>query len=396
MNISLLQHAQDQTYIDKLLRLGDYRIVAPDRADLILGVAQQNQIKSAPVIHEIEFAYRLFAKYEDHMPVFIGVTGTNGKTTVTKLLATLLDCPAAGNIFGSELIYLVPENEAQARQSPKHIVVEVASAQCPSIRDFHPQIAIITNIRADHIPFHGDEESYALAKARIFLNQTEDDLLIYNPNDATTKRILAECRAEQVAFDVDAPHPYNIEAIQDHLQLPGRFNLENALACVIAAKRLGLDDETLYRRMSRFEGVPQRMEQVGEIGGAPVINNSVATNPDATINALSALQGKGVLILGGMHKEYLPLDELLESVKEHCSDVVLYGRSADDLSKRLEAVGYSAIVRAQSFQEAIERALELGKDSDYVLFSPTCIAYDMFKDTVERGVKFKEIVGQLL
>ena len=396
MNIALLQHAKDQEYIDKLLRLGDHRVVTPDRADLILGVAKQNQIKSTPIVHEIEFAYRLIANYKDHMPVFIGVTGTNGKTTVTKLLATLLDCPAAGNIFGSELLYLVPENEEQVRQLPKYIVVEVASAQCPSIRDFHPQVAIITNIRADHIPFHGDEENYALAKARIFLNQTENDLLIYNPNDAATRRILADCRAEQVAFDVDASHPYDIAAIQEHLQLPGRFNLENALACWIAARRLGLDDETLYRRLAQFEGVSQRMEYVGEISGAPVVNNSVATNPDATINALSAMQGKGVLILGGIHKEYLPLDELLEAVKEHCSDVVLYGRSADDLKERLEAVGYKATVRAQDFHEAIERALELGKNSDYVLFSPTCIAYDMFKDTVERGEKFNEIVARSL
>ena len=396
MNIALLQHAKDKDYVDKLLRLGDCRIVAPDHADLILGVAPEKQFKSAPVVHEIEFAYRLFAEHKDNMPVFIGVTGTNGKTTVTKLLATLLDCPAAGNIFGSELLYLVPENEAQARQLPKHIVVEVASAQCPSIRDFHPQIAIITNIRADHIPFHGDEESYALAKARIFLNQTENDLLIYNPNDAATKRVLANCHAEQVAFDVNAPQPYDIATIQKHLQLPGRFNLENALACVIAAKRLGLDDETLYRRLGRFKGVPQRMEQVGEISGAPVINNSVATNPDATISALSAMHGKGVLILGGIHKEYLPLDELLESVKEQCSNVVLYGRSADDLNARLKAVGYMATVQAQNFREAIERALELGKDSDYVLFSPTCIAYDMFKDTVERGMKFDEIVARSL
>ncbi len=396
MKIALLQLAKDQAYVDKLKRLGDYEVTPPHLADLILGVSPQGHHKSIPVVHDIEFAYRLFAKLETEMPVIIGVTGTNGKTTVAKLLATLLDCPAAGNIPGSELLHLVPEDGAQARALPKHIVVEIASAQCPSIRDFHPQVSIITNIRAEHLNFHGNLENYARAKAKIFVNQTEDDLLIYNANDETTRSLLPECRAQKIAFDINSPQPYDIEKIRQHLTLPGPFNLENALACVIAARHLGLDDETIYGLLGRFKGVAQRLELIAEIEGVPVFNNSVSTNPDATIHSLAALDGKGVLILGGIHKEYLPIDELLESVKANCSGVVLYGRSADYLRQRLLAVGYTSVVMARDFRTAIRSSIELGRGTDFVLFSPSCLAYDMFKDTVERGEIFNEFVRTML
>ena len=381
--------------MDKLRRLGGYELTPPHLADLILGVSRQGRYKSTPVVHDIEFAYRLFAKFEANMPVFIGVTGTNGKTTVTNLLATLLDCPAAGNIAGSQLLLLVPENGAQAQALPQHIVVEVSSAQCISIRDFHPQVSIITNIRAEHLDFHGDEESYARDKARIFSNQTEDDLLIYNANDERTRSLLPECRAQKVAFDIDSPQNHDIEKIREHIKLPGRFNLENALACVMAARHLGLNDDTIYERLSKFKGVAQRLELIAELQGVPIFNNSVSTNPDATINALAALDGKGVLILGGILKEYLPIDELLESVKAHCSGVVVYGRSEGYLRQRLQDVGYTSVARARDFRTAIEKGIELGRETDYILFSPSCLSFDMFNDAVERGKIFDRIVRQI-
>ena len=396
MKVALLQHANDPAYIGKLQRLGDYEVTSPHLADLILGVSHRGRYKSTPVVQDIEFAYRMFARLETNMPVFIGVTGTNGKTTVTKLLATLLDCPAAGNVVGSELLLLVPENEAQVRALPEHIVVEIASAQCSSIRDFHPQISVITNIRADHLDFHGDEDSYARAKAKIFVNQTEDDLLIYNANDEITRSLLPECRARKTAFDVESAPPSDIEKIKQHSTLPGRFNLENVLACVIAARHLGLDDDTIYERLSRFKGVPQRMELIAKIEGVPIISNSVSTNPDSTMHALAALGGKGLLIMGGIYKEYLPIDELLESIKAHCSGVILYGRSADNLRRRLSAVGYNSVNLVQDFRTAIATGIELGRGSNFVLFSPSCLAYDMFKTTVERGERFSEIVRQIV
>lgn len=394
--IALLQHTKDAAFLDKLHRLGGYELTTADRADLIVGVSNLRFHNRTPIVHEIEFAYRLFAQRLQRMPTFIGVTGTNGKTTVTKLLASLLDCPAAGNIYDSQLLLQVPENDAQVAESPDHIVVEVASAQCGSIRDFHPHVAIITNIRADHLPFHGGVDDYARAKARIFLNQTEDDLLIYNAQDEKTSQIVDSCRARMIAFDVDAPQPYDIEKIKHHLQLPGRFNVENALACVIAARHLGTDEETIYRRLSRFHGVPHRMELVREVHGTPIYNNSSSTNPDSTINVLAALNGRGTLIMGGQYKDYLPIDELLASIQEHCSNVVLYGSSAGFFKERLGSVGYKRGIVVSGLRPAIEKSVKHCEDSDYILFSPSCLAYDMFKNTKERGNEFNKIVKQWL
>jgi UDP-N-acetylmuramoylalanine--D-glutamate ligase len=321
--------------------------------------------RGMPVWSEIELASRLLPN-----PI-LGVTGTNGKTTTAEWLGFMLGAPVAGNV-GRAL------SELDGELGPDQlVVVELSSFQLEDVVRFRPQIAVLLNLEPDHLDRHGSFEAYRAAKLRIFENQTESDTAVV-PRDLDHK-----VRARRVEFAADDPLPAEPA-------LRGLHNRENAAAATAAARAAGATNEQVARGLREFNGVPHRLELVGERNGVGYVNDSKATNLAATLRALAAYEDTPVrLILGGSRKgeDFAPLAAALGP---NIRAVYVIGETAVELARAIPDT-----IRAGDLVTAVDRAAAAAQPGEVVLLSPACASYDQFRDFEQRGEEFKRLVANL-
>jgi UDP-N-acetylmuramoylalanine--D-glutamate ligase len=354
------------------------------------------------VIGELELAWRAVPNRT------VAVTGTNGKTTTVELLGHVYRTASepvavAGNV-GTPLSALVGSIEADAT-----LVCEASSFQLEDTAAFAPECAVFLNLAPDHLDRHADLDSYLAAKLRIFANQGNDDVAIYNGDDPSLAgtdlggcaRRIAFCRGAAPECEVALAEGtifYGGEPLlaTKELGLFGEHNVANALAAASAALAMGLDPDAVREGLRSFAGVPHRLELVAELDGVRFVNDSKATNVTSAVVGISAFEDDVHAILGGSEKgdDFAPL---LDPVREHCTACYLIGATADRLATALApalAEG-TELHRCEDLDDAVRTAAAAASPGEVVLLSPACASFDAFENFERRGDRFGEIVGAL-
>lgn len=365
---------------------GVRRTAGPLRAALERGV---------PVLSEIEIGYRIA-----RAPI-LAITGTNGKTTTTAMLAHV--CAFAGRTvhacgnLAADAGERLPLIEAADRAGEGDLLVaEVSSFQLEWTRDFRPRAAAWLNLSQDHMDAYPSMEAYAADKAKLLRNQTPDDLAVLNASDPwVVEGARDNGRGRRVWFDGSDPAlPAALGLGSKALRVPGRHNVANAAAAAAMALDLGIAPATVAAALVAFEGVPHRMEWVADIDGVRYINNSMCTNPAAVAASLDACDGAVVVIAGGRDKG-ADLAAIAEPLARRARAVVLIGEAAPRLADALRAVGAAEPLRAQTMQAAVEAARRVARPGETVLLAPGCASFDMFRGFEDRGQAFRDAVRGL-
>ena len=331
--------------------------------------------RGIPVSSEIDLFLRLC------LGTVVGITGTNGKTTTTALTGTILAAGDRPVIVGGNIGETVLDRLGEI--TPQHwVVLELSSFQLESVQEPHLHVGVILNITPDHLDRHGTFERYVDLKARAIEFAGTDDFAVLNGRDEVTRRLAERTKAHVVWFDQHRPIP--------PMPLPGRHNLENALAAAAVGRIAGLADDAIDAAVGSFKGVEHRLEFVGEWDGVRWYNDSKATNPDAGRVALSAFPNTPVVLIAGGYGSGFELGEWLAGVLANVESVVLIGASAGTLSEALHK--HPMVVRAANLEEAVELAGRLARPGGVVLLSPAYKSFDMFKDFEDRGRQFKSAV----
>ncbi|MDY6084345.1 MAG: UDP-N-acetylmuramoyl-L-alanine--D-glutamate ligase [Dialister sp.] len=375
-------------------------------------IPRENPVVSAAlkrgisVISEVELAYRV-----TKAPI-AAITGTNGKTTTTALLAAMIECSGkpfalAGNlgISLSREAELVPENGI--------IAAEVSSFQVEFIERFHPRVAAILNITPDHLERHHTMEAYAAAKARIFENMDMQDDLLLNAEDSYTPLFMKKAQSHtRVSFFSTAREVESGAFLRNgylvvrtggqettlckttDLQLKGDQNYQNALAASFMAIKCGIARESIIQALKQFHPLANRIESVRTLHGVSYYNDSKATNTDAAIKGMQSFDRPVILIAGGYDKG-IPLDLFMNAAKKHARHLILLGAAAERFKKAALEAGISSIQMVGSMHDAVLSAQKAAHEGDIVLLSPACSSFDMYNDMEERGMDFKKEVNHL-
>lgn len=372
----------------------------PEKAPIV----QKLFAKGIPVISEIEFAAPLTDA------TLIGITGSNGKTTTTMLTYHLLKSAGlnvglGGNI-GKSFAWQVAENNFEV------YVLELSSFQLDGSFTFNPHIAILTNLSPDHLDRYDYKyENYIDSKFRITQNQTEEDYFIYDGDDEMIENWLSKnkIKAHKVPFSLTKAFE-NGASIQDktmkinidnneftmdttHLALEGKHNMKNAMAAASVAQLMKIRKQTIRESLSNFQGVEHRLEKVLKIQNVQYINDSKATNVNATFFALDSVTSPTVWIVGGVDKgnDY---SELMELVNEKVKAIICLGV---DNKKIIDAFGsiVDMMVEVSSMKDAVKTAQHIAEKGDTVLLSPACASFDLFENYEDRGRQFKQAVQNL-
>ncbi len=385
---------------DKLLEC-DYLIVSPGVPPTI-DILKRARAKGVPVFSEIEFAYWACKGK------IIAITGSNGKTTTTTLIGEIFSSAGFDTFVGgniglpfSEIVMKIPSNGIA--------VIEVSNFQLETIEDFAPDTALILNLTPDHLDRHGTFENYKKAKYRITENQTADQALILNLEDAEIRKDKVQTDAavhyfttqdsgSATAFVRDGylygrrdGQEVKIMKVSEVL-IPGPHNLQNAAAAVCAAMQYDVDADVIARVLRAFPGVEHRMENAGKVAGINFINDSKATNVDSVCYALRSVKGSLYLIAGGRDKgaDFAPLIGL---GKGKIKGIIAIGEAKDKVFNQL---GQAFPVQfADTLNDAVKAAFEMAFPGETVLLSPGCASYDQFENYEHRGRVFKAAVADL-
>lgn len=369
---------------DRSIEGADLIIVSPGiHLDIptLVKARQNNQ----SIVSEIELASQFISK-----PI-IAVTGTNGKTTTTTLIAEMLKAGGkrmelAGNI-GRPLIDV--DDSAL-----DYLVVEVSSYQLEAIDKFKPWISVILNIQPDHLERHHDMEGYIKQKARIFKNQTGDDYLIFNEDDLRVSKMIKDAKARLIGFSKSKAGIITLPPAE--INIPGLHNLENSLAAAQAAYLCGIAENTVAKVLRTFPGVEHRIEYTITVNGIEFYNDSKGTNPDSTLVAIDTFPGKEIILILGGRDKGVRLDSLTRKIKKAVKSVILIGEAAERFGQALEKVGFNSVFNAgYSMKTAVNKAFSLASAGEVVLLSPACASFDMFANYEERGRVFKELCRNL-
>ncbi|HEV8686142.1 MAG TPA: UDP-N-acetylmuramoyl-L-alanine--D-glutamate ligase [Gaiellaceae bacterium] len=323
--------------------------------------------RGIPIWSDIEVGARVLPN-----PI-LGVTGTNGKTTTTALLAQMLDAPAAGNI-GLALCAL--DDQVPPGQ---WIVCELSSFQLEYVHTFQPRIAVLLNLEPDHLDRHGSFEEYRDAKLRAFANQQDADIAIVPSAFGEVPG-----RARQIEFSAEDPLPAEP-------RIPGAHNRENAAAAVAAARAAGLDEARIVKALRAFTGVPHRLELVAERDGVRFVNDSKATNVAATLRALAAYDAPLLLIAGGRGKGE-GFEPLARAARGRVRRAYLIGETAGELAAALRDVPHEL---SDGLEPAVRAAAAEARRGEVVLLSPACASYDQFRDFEQRGDEFRRLAREV-
>lgn len=379
---------------------------------------------SQEVISEPEFAFRESPRR------WAAVTGTNGKTTTTALLTHLLNqgnikARSCGNI-GTPCIEAIRQ-----REDDEWLVVELSSYQLASTSQLAPEVAILLNITPDHIAWHGSYTEYVKAKQALFSCMAPDAPLIVDATNAETARILQEieqsgmrvialggssgldedttksCTPREAAFlqgedsllTVVLDDVCHVLVPATELQIKGEHNQLNALAAATAALSIGVDSQALRVGLRSFMPLEHRIEPCGVIAGRAFYNDSKATNPEATIKALSAFMDQPVILMLGGRDKGTDLSDLVSSCKRSCRAVICYGESRERFFSEFQAAQCDGqpgfrLLKVESFRQAFKVACESAQPGDAVLLSPACASFDEFNCFEQRGEVFKSLVEE--
>jgi len=352
------------------------------------------------VIGELELAYRMTNAE------FIGITGTNGKTTTTALTGEMFklakkDHYVVGNI-GIPVIGCVDEASEKTT-----MVTEISSFQLETINKFTTKVSSVLNLTPDHLNRHKTMENYIDAKCRIFENHEVADILILNYDNEPTRELSSRTKGRVVYFsrveelssgifvldnnivikDTPESKPINVIPVQD-VFIPGNHNVENALAAVGMAYYSGIEIVHIAEALKTFTGVAHRIEWLGEIGDVVFYNDSKGTNPDASVVAVKAMDRPTILIAGGMDKGS-EFDEFIAEFGNTIKHLVVFGETATIIKKTATKHGYTAVSVVSNLEEAVNTAYELTKPGDAVLLSPACASWDMYPSFEHRGDHFR-------
>jgi len=360
--------------------------------------------KKVSVISEIEFA-SYYTK-----ATIIGVTGSNGKTTTSLITNHLLKAAninvgIAGNI-GNSFAQQVSE------QNFDSFVIELSSFQLDGIINFRPHIAIITNITPDHLDrYDYDFNNYVASKFRITKNQTKNDFLIYDADDRTINKWIKnhKIKAQLIPFSIQKEVNNGAFLKEDtiviklnkeefsmsisSLKLQGKHNVKNTMAGALATQLLNVRSQSIKDSLANFEGAEHRLENVQKVNGVQFINDSKATNVNATFYALECMEQSTVWIVGGVDKgnDY---EDLLPLVREKVKAIVCLGED----NEKLKAIFYNVVdmmIETAGAEEAVKVAYKLSQPGDTVLLSPACASFDLFENYEDRGRQFKSAVRSL-
>ena len=372
----------------------------PDKVELV-----QKLIKnSIPVISEIEFA----AQFTEAK--IVGITGSNGKTTTTLLAHHILkkgglNVGVAGNI-GDSFAQQIAEN------THENYVLELSSFQLDGIEKFNSHIAILTNITPDHLDrYEYDFNKYIASKFRITKNQTKTDYLIYDADDEAINNWLKEnkTKAQLVPFSIEKQLEFGaylkdnniiININKEKLTMPlstlsikGKHNTKNAMAATMAAQLLKVRKNSIKESLSNFEGAEHRLENVAKVREVEYINDSKATNVNATFYALECMDKTTVWIVGGVDKgnDY---NDLLPLVREKVKAIVCLGVDNEKIKNTFGNV-VDIIVETAGAEEAVKVSNKLAERGEAVLLSPACASFDLFENYEDRGRQFKQAVRNL-
>ena len=353
------------------------------------------------IVSELDLGFRAIAAAgETHC---IAITGTNGKTTTTALVAHLLataglKATAAGNI-GRPLAD-VAVNEAADRY--RWLSVEVSSFQLHDSPHFAPEVGILTNLAPDHLDRYPNVEAYYADKKLLFRNASPSSVWILNADDPAVNELASGAPGRRALFSLKRPADAWFDSGartlrlggaaligRDELRLLGDHNVANALAAALAVHEAGVPTSLIGEGLRSFQALPHRLEPVREVGGILWINDSKATNIASTVVAIEAMNRPFVLLLGGRHKGE-PYTRLGPLLKERARLVIAYGEAGPIVEQDLK--GQVPLERGTTFEDVVARARRAAKSGDVVLLSPACSSYDMFKNYEERGATFRKLV----
>ena len=340
-------------------------------------------------------------------PRIIAITGTNGKTTTTALIAHLLrgldiEAVEAGNIG-------TPLSEVAGRErQPKWISLEMSSFQLHDTPSLKPDVGVLTNLSPDHLDRYARVEEYFADKARLFANAVPNSVWVVNGDDKAVAAMVRDVAGHEYAFSVTGEAPAYLDArsnqlvvlgtpllARQDLPLLGQHNVGNALAAALAVMAADRSHQTQRARkgiaaaLRTFRSLPHRLELVGEFGGVQWINDSKATNVSSTAVAIDGMERPTVLLLGGRHKgeAYAPL---AEAVRRKVKRVIAYGEAAPLIATDLRPV-VDVVRLGSDFEEVIRVARAAARAGEAVLLSPACSSYDMFSNFEERGERFRAL-----
>lgn len=361
--------------------------------------------RKIPIWGEVELAYH-FGKGR-----VLAITGTNGKTTTTSLVGQIMQ-----EYYDS--VYIVgnignPYTQAAPLMNERTVsVAEISSFQLETTQDFHPAVSAILNITPDHLDRHHTMENYVAAKEAVTKNQTKDDFCILNYENEYTRKFASRCPAQVVFFssarrlengiylegeDIYLAKDKKAEKLMNvktDMKLVGLCNIENVMAAIGISMCAGVPMENILGTIKRFVAVEHRIEYVATKKGVAYYNDSKATNTDAAIQGIKAMERPTILIGGGYDKgsEY---DDWIRSFDGKVKLLVLLGQTKEKIAECAERNGFSSIVMADTFEQALDICVREAEAGDAVLLSPACASWGMFPNYEVRGKMFKEYVKKL-
>ncbi len=370
-----------------------------------LGFIEAARTAGAEIIGELELAYRISECS------FAAITGTNGKTTTTTLTGEIFKASGrktsvVGNI-GRPVV-----TEAMESSEDDWMVAEVSSFQLETTVYFRPEVSAILNLTPDHLNRHKTMEAYGNAKARVAVNQSDDQYLVVNMDDPAVLKLAGQSNACLTPFSRhqklvygacledgnvifrDSTGTAHVICGRDEIRIIGDHNVENVLASAAIAFCAGIDAKTIGDAVRAFGGVEHRIEYCGSIGGVDYYNDSKGTNVDAAVIAIKALRENIILIAGGDGKSQ-DFADLAAHLKGAVKTLVLLGRDAPIIEKAARDAGFDNIINCSDMAECVSAAAKLAQPGDSVLLSPACASWDMYANFEQRGRHFKQCVSEI-
>jgi UDP-N-acetylmuramoylalanine--D-glutamate ligase len=371
--------------LDALVRDADLLVPSPGANERHPAIAAAREA-GVPIRAEVDLAAELAAVRGKSL---VAVTGTNGKTTVTTLIASMLNESGIASLAAGNIGLVLLD---AAHKAADVLVAEVSSFQLAFTTEaFRPRVAVLLNVAPDHLDWHGSFDQYAAAKARVFHNQRADDVLVFNRDDEVVSRLVEGAPSRRVAFSVEEG---GTVFRRDDVSLTAPHDRANALAAAAAAIEVGATSEGIARALNEYPRLHHRVARVGNAGGVQYYDDSKATNPHATVSAVRAFEsrdGQVVLVAGGRNKG---LDlSVLRTLTPRLRAVVAIGEAGSEVEAAF--TGGVPVTRADSMRAAVAAAARRAHPGDVVLLSPACASFDWYPSYAARGDDFAREVARL-